>query len=102
MDTLPVELWMAVISHMSRKDLVQFRLCSSHTLLPFINQFLFENLYIKSGAEDEPMAASRMLAVSKSNVAQHVRVLELQIVSGQSYGECLLVFLVLSPGLIFP
>ena len=103
-DALPVELWMAVISYISRKDLIRFRLCSSRTLLPMVNHFLFEKLYINSGAAEGRRAATRMLAVSSSNIAQHVRVLVLQVVCDQYFGGCLFVtiFLVLPPGLIFP
>jgi len=88
---LPVELWMAVISHMSRKDLLRFRMCCSRTLLPIINQFLFEILYINSGVDEGRTAATRMLAVSRSNIAQHVRVLVLQVECDGGYsGGCLL------------
>ena len=82
---LPAELWIAVISHMSRNDLLRFRLCSSRTLLPMINQFLFETLYINSGVDEGRRAATRMLAVSRSTIAQHVRVLVLRVVCGGRY-----------------
>jgi hypothetical protein len=89
-DAVPVELWMEIISHMSRNDLLQFRLCSSRTLLPIINQVLFEHLYIIIGVDEGRKAASRMLAVSRSNVTQHVRVLQLQVECGRYYSGCLL------------
>ena len=87
---LPVELWMEVISHMTREDLLQLRLCSSRTLLPIINQFLFETIYISVGAEEGRRGAARMRAVSRSTIAQRVRVLVLKVVSGPFPSECLL------------
>jgi len=46
MDMLPVELWVAVISHLSCEDLRQFRLCSSRTALAIINRFYSTVTYI--------------------------------------------------------
>ena len=89
MDMLPVELWMEVISYLSYEDLLRFRLCSTRTVLPIIDSSLFKELYInvhyindrqrRSTAAERRRAATRMLAVSKSRIACHVRVLELGI-----------------------
>ena len=103
MDILPIELWMEVISYLYHEDLLQFRLCSSRTVLSVVDSFLFKELHIRmrhindkqrpSTAAERRKAATRMLAVSRSRIVHHVRVLELGIstdyVPGRRYSRWL-------------
>ena len=87
---LPVELLLDISSQISRKDLLNLRLCAPRTILPFINSILFREIYLpidtsddlerwKLEEEKEGVALQRLVDVSQSRIVEHVRVLVLRV-----------------------
>jgi len=87
---LPVELLISITSQISRKDVLNLRLCAPRNILPFLNAIVFREIYLpidtsddlerwKLDEEKEGVALQRLVDVSQSRVVEHVRVLVLRV-----------------------
>jgi hypothetical protein len=89
MGDLPVELLIDITSRISRKDLLNLRLCAPRKIHPFINGVLFEEIHLPIDTsddlerfefeEEEGVALRRLFDVSQSRIVEHVRVLVLRV-----------------------
>jgi len=87
---LPVELLISITNLISRKDVLNLRLCAPRTILPFINGIVFKEIYLPIDTSDdlercqleeekEGVALQRLVDVSQSKIVEHVRVLVLRV-----------------------
>jgi len=87
---LPVELLISITNLISRRDVLNLRLCAPRTILPFINAIVFKEVYLPIDTSDdlerwqleeekEGVALQRLVDVSKSKIVEHVRVLVLRV-----------------------
>jgi hypothetical protein len=87
---LPVELLISITNQISRKDVLNLRLCAPRNILPFINAIVFREIYLSIDTSDdlerwqleeekEGVALQRLVDVSQSRIVEHVRVLVLRV-----------------------
>jgi len=87
---LPVELLIIITDQISRKDILNLRLCAPRNVLPLIDTIVFREICLPIDASDdlerrkwedakEGMTLQRLVDVSQSHIVKHVRVLVLRI-----------------------
>jgi len=87
---LPVELLIIITDQISRKDILNLRLCAPRNVLPLIDTIVFREIYLPIDTSDdlerwkwedekEGVALQRLLVVSQSRIVKYVRVLVLRI-----------------------
>ena len=87
---LPIELLLSITNQISRKDLLNLRLCAPRNILPFVNGILFREIYLRIDTSDDlerwqleeekqGVALQRLVDVSQSRIVEHVRVLVLRV-----------------------
>ena len=86
---LPVELLISITNQISRKDVLNLRLCAPRNILPFINAIVFKEIHLLIDTTDhleqsqleekEGVALQRLVDVSQSRIVEHVHVLVLKV-----------------------
>jgi len=87
---LPVELLFIITDQISRKDLLNLRLCAPRNILPFFDVIVFREIYLPIDTSDdlerrrlddekEGVALQRLVDVSQSRIVKHVRILVLRV-----------------------
>jgi len=87
---LPVELLFIITDQISRKDILNFRLCAPRNMLPFLDAIVFREIDLSIDTSDgferwewedvkEGVALQRLVDISQSRIVKYVRVLVLRI-----------------------
>jgi len=87
---LPVELLFIITDQISRKDILNLRLCAPRNILPFFDVIVFREIYLPIDTSDdlerrrlddgkEGVALQRLVDVSQSRIVKHVRILVLRV-----------------------
>jgi len=87
---LPVELLFIITDQISRKDILNLRLCAPRNILPFFDVIVFREIYLPIDTSDDlerlkrekgktKVALQRLLDISQSRIVKHVRILVFRV-----------------------